>query len=231
MYEKMPISKDFTIEVKSTERSYSPAILAEVEAIWNEEKLCRGDHLYNGHLLSMLSVTKDHLVGERVEYKHFLGQYVNPALAKEIQIIPTAVTGIVCAANKYLIGKRASTVLNHHGLLEFVPSGGIEQGIENPGIINPSQQLLLELWEETGIDASQVVHITPFVLIQEGEWGPVDICAIIELLPSALNHQAFPSDEHTSFAWKTKEELLQDITLQPNAYAPLTVQLLLGDYL
>lgn len=225
-FERTPIAHNFCIEVVATERSYPPHIESQVEQIWIEEKLCRGDHLYNGHLLSLISIAQGRLVGEAADYKHFLAQYVNPALSKDIKITPVAVTGIVHAGGKYLVGERATTVLNHHGLLEFVPSGGVEQGIDEPGIISPSQQLLLELYEETGIDASFVVDVVPFIVIKEGEWGPVDICAKIELSPAALAHSAFPSDEHTVFFWKTKEELFDDLTYNPSRYAPLTVELI-----
>ncbi len=225
-FEVLSIAEDYRIEVCEKKHSYSIPVQTEVERIWKKEKEARGDALYNGKLLSLLSMDATCLVGEVVDYKHFLAQHSDPSLFEKIKIVPVAVTGIVSVENKYLIGKRSKRVLTHQGLMEFVPSGGVEQGIMQSGTLYPSQQLLLELFEETGMELTVVEAITPFAVIKQGIQGPVDICAHIRLNPQALQHAAFPANEHLFFEWKTKEELYHDISKNPTNYVPLTIELI-----
>ena len=225
MFESIPIKENFQIEVRQEKTSYPEAVEREVERIWVEEKGSRGDALYNGTFLNLIAIEEERIIGTPSQYRYLLAQYIKPQLQETLKMTPIAITGITIAERKYLIGKRSDRVLTHHGEKEFVPAGGIEEGILDGTVMNVDLELLREFQEETAIPFSLVRHITPFMLIKQGRGRPVELCAYLELAKEAASHLAFPTKEHTAFFWMTKEELVEDVRLHPASYVPLTAYL------
>jgi len=132
-------------------------IVARVDTIWNDALLER-ESLFDGAILSVVSLSVDKLVLTPLSYRHALAALIDRSLRPLLRVRPLAVTGILTCPDGIVFGRRAKLVTQGAGLLELVPSGGVEAPNDG-GAVNLSYQILRELREEIGLSLDQVkVH-------------------------------------------------------------------------
>lgn len=154
---------------------------ATVQQIWQEEEqkrpLFNGSILHLGKITSNESVTK--LECSIVQYKHFLAKLRAPHLP--IEIYPLAVSALLIdtAGNTLLARRKNVTEYPHHW--ELCPAGSIDATAVGEKI-SYENQILRELFEETGLHEKMVSTITPFALLFDRLDEVYDIALSIELL-------------------------------------------------
>lgn len=166
----------------------APALLDEtteatVSLIWENElhkrKLRDTDILcYSGHSLKEGRLLVDAYISK---YRYFLARFMDPSI--QMTVTPLCVSGITLDAKERTLAARRGDVTEYPGLLELVPSGGIEVANVIAGRANYEMQILDELMEETGITRSAVTTVSPYCLIYDSAHGVVDLGCAIRLLP------------------------------------------------
>jgi len=128
-YKIYPLSEDFTIRVNAqlSKPKLSTEEIHRIERIWHEEEQ-KKTILFNGQLLSFVSFDNQMLIGEFVEYKHYIAQARDHTLEAKLNIISICISGITLSGEKVLVGQRASNLANYPNCYELVPSGGIGGG-------------------------------------------------------------------------------------------------------
>ena len=165
-------------------------VLSRIEAIWQREKMKRGDKLFDGQVFSIHQSGPDAIVGWMAEYRHFLAQRRDPSLHAALKISPLAVTGALICRDGIVFGRRASETEMDAKLWELVPSGSVDgSAVEPDGRVSLERCVLTELEEETGIRASEVAatpraialiedlqsHVTDVGLILEANWSTAQV--------------------------------------------------------
>ncbi len=166
------------------------------------------------------------MIAEFVDYKYFLAQLRDPNFEPVLELRTVAVSGITTVIDKVLMGKRTETVLNYPSCYELVPSGGIDPGSMVDNKIDLSKQFEVELFEETGISATEVKEIRPLALIYDESKKMYDICAEIIVNYSVLKEFLDPSDEYEDLAWVAKQEVPRVMKRHKNQFVPLSLFLL-----
>jgi hypothetical protein len=148
---------DVKVLLGAPPRDVSPDTLRRVEEIWRAEKNRRGGALFNGPMFSIETAESHRIVGRLADYKLFLAQRRDPRLYETLRVRPLAVTGLLFCEGGVIFGCRASHVEQDAGLRELVPSGGIDGSTRKPdGSIDLVKHALIELSEETGIEAASI---------------------------------------------------------------------------
>jgi HAD superfamily hydrolase (TIGR01509 family) len=165
------------IEQKSI---FSGQVQKEIDEIWR--KAIKSGNLFNGNLFccSRYFFSGPKLVIEYFssEYKNFYAQINHPEL--KLNCYPLAVSGIVIdPCGKTIIGKRQNVTCNENQL-ELVPSGSLQKHLETGGL-DYFEQICLELEEEVGLSAEEIISIKPFCMVVDENNKLCDICCKIEL--------------------------------------------------
>lgn len=212
-----PIDETFQVNVK---KSVLPSPLSQqVEAIW-EEKCSQNPQLFNGKIFRFLSLDKNGLSGEFVDYKNYIASLHDPSL----EILPVSVTGIVYTDEAVLIGKRSSLVSVAAGLLETPPSGTIDPEAQVGTQIDIIKQLKKELFEETNLTERDILQITPFAFIEDKKGGSWEICFMIPL--KEIKEVLSPNWEYDDLFFVPRKELLPFIEERYEELLPFTRYLL-----
>ncbi|WNK01377.1 hypothetical protein L2D14_08070 [Thalassospiraceae bacterium LMO-JJ14] len=154
----------------------SAEILAQVDAIWREERARWGDRIFDNKIFTVRGWSDSEIFGSFVDYRLFYTQLKKPELFPVLNIRPLAVSGLVLTDNGVVFGLRNRSSAQHPGLWELVPSGGIDTETErSEGVIAYEDQLLAEASEELGIPASAVTEPFPFILIHDTNSHAIDI--------------------------------------------------------
>ncbi|MEC7840512.1 MAG: hypothetical protein VX777_10785 [Chlamydiota bacterium] len=217
------VQSDFQVKIVKSDKKLSEKTSNEVEKIWREEKQKRGKHLFNGKILSMISLDGSTLVGEFIDYKLLVAQLQNPALAEEINALPVGVSGITMASAHYLLGKRSEFVTMHPGYYELAPSGSVSEEVMVGEVVNLKKQIFLELQEEIGIPSECVTKITPFALVKDLDKRYVEVCFKIEVKQDVLAGVNFSKDEYQEAAWFTRSEIIAHMREHKNDYVPVSL--------
>lgn len=143
----------------------------------------------------------DGITARIVEYRHFIAQRAQPALFAALQIRPLAVSGVLECPQGLVIGRRAATLTQDAGLWELVPSGGLDPNTAVAGNkADCTAQILIELREETGLEADQVFGLSPFCLIEDDDSHVIDIgiamATTLDAAQLAQIHRAGASSEY-----------------------------------
>lgn len=147
----------------------------EVSQHWNEI-LQKNSNAFNGKfslLWSIEETSKDKLTLWYAESDFKTFAYLSKE--RKLPIISISVSGIVTQEKKLLLGKRANWVKSYPGYLEFPPSGNLEP--HN----TPSEQLIKELSEETGITQNQIDQMVLKGLIYDEDINCLDIVFHMEI--------------------------------------------------
>jgi hypothetical protein len=193
---------DSIITVKNNREEPTGTLSKEVQAIWEAEQAHRGKDLFNDLLFSVQDFSEKHIVGQFVEYRLLIAQRIKPELYEFLRIRPLAVSGILHCSSGIVFGQRHASMTQDAGLWELVPSGGVScsSGVKEKGCIDINQQLLQELYEETGMTGSQVSSTSPFCLVEDLKTHVIDIGIKIVTSSSAdkiyQNHELCNNKEY-----------------------------------
>ncbi len=202
------LPKGFAIKIANPQsRNLPENILSEIEEIWRGEVEKLGHHVFNGRLLSMVELTPNLMVGEFVEYKHYLAQKRRPALEPFLHIKPVGVSGRTHVGDYFLFGKRSQNVLLDKGMFELVPSGGVDPQSQVGDRIAIEKQIEIELYEETGIDPALIERIKPLALMIESDAFIYEVCLDITLKKEALEIPLGHNKEYDELLWIERQEI------------------------
>src|SRR5690606_27944923 len=85
-------------------------ITARTQAIWEEETQRRNTTLFNGEIVSVVSINETLIVGRRAEYRWLLAQSHDEDFFRWFQVRPLAVTGVLTCPEGIVIGRRSKSV-------------------------------------------------------------------------------------------------------------------------
>jgi hypothetical protein len=179
-----------------------PDEFERVEEIWRNEKVRRGDALFNGQLFSVQYACSSSIIGCLAEYKFFLAQRRDPSLWRALCIRPLAVQGVLLCADGVVFGLRADHVEQDAGQWELVPSGAIDGSTRKPdGSIDLVQHVLVELVEETGIGAVEMKSPPrAFAMVNDADTHVSDVGFILRTSLSKVDVMiAFASLENREY--------------------------------
>lgn len=187
-YQTHLITPDFEVKVVSSrdKLELSDVDAQVVDRIWDAAQAHHEGRLFNGRFLNYVGFEKGRLIGEFVEYKHYLAQKFEPGLKESLRICPIAISCLCLSNDKVLIGKRSLVVTDYKGCYELVPSGGIDPSIVENGKVNVVKQALIELNEETGI-VDVPVSCLPTLVVHDLTSNSYEVCVHIELHRSQWN--------------------------------------------
>lgn len=179
--------KAFVIKMNGVLPKLSAELENEVERIWLAEQNRHRKTIFNGHIMSASTVSSDGIYGYTAEYRHWIAQRARPELFKDLPLRPVAVSGLLECKDGVVLGRRAASMTQDAGLLELVPSGGIDISKINDDIHQQSNvnvdflsQILTELHEEIGIKSGFVSRVKPFCLVEDTKSRVLDIGIAIE---------------------------------------------------
>ena len=131
-----------------------------------------------------------------------------------VGITPLAVSGITYYTkdNKklFLVGQRSQNVTSYPGFYEFVPSGSIDvDKTSHSHLIDYYKQLIVELYEEVGIESSRINHMKTFALVYDAKDKVFDIGIAIEL---DSNFSNINKPEYKEVSLVSEDDILNIIT-------------------
>lgn len=206
-----------------------PKQLAEtVEEIWQRESAKRP--LFNGTILHLVktvnneSSTKLHC--SIVQYKQFLAKMRAPYL--QLEVYPLAVSGILIDTEGNTLLAKRKDVTEYPNHWELCPAGSID-AIAPGEKVNYENQILRELFEETGLHEKMVSTITSFALLFDRIDEVYDIAVTITLLkPLTELFTPCENSEYDSYRVVSLEEAM---TILNSEQSTPTSKTLIANYL
>lgn len=209
-YQTFRMHASFQIELQP---SPSYEILSDakkrlVHAIWAQEQKRRGGMLYEGAILSAVSLDSKKLVGQFVPYKYLLAQLCDPSLKPDLKIVPVSMSGMTFLLDNLILARRADWVAQYPHLIELAPSGGVRPPGPQDTEVNLKHQILEELSDEIGVEKSYVKAVKFFAALRDLKNDAIELCAEIKLRSCAIFSSSseytqvmtVPIDEITTFA-------------------------------
>lgn len=227
-YQTLFFSDDFSFNlIQSTrKKELSDAASQAVEEIWEHEQKNRTGSLFNGQVLSLVSLDRQGLQAEFVEYKHYLASLRKPKLRSVLGVKPLSLSCLTRSMGSVLMARRAKGVAQYPLWYELAPSGGIGPEAAKGDKLDVAGQALRELTEETGISKKSVLKVHPFSLVFDDQTGLYEICLEIELNPQILKEPLPPTEEYQDLQWLTPADLTGFIEANRKRIVPLSIYLL-----
>lgn len=223
-FEVIRLTDAFQISVELVEMHYPEALVSEVNRLW-ERAVAAEPWLFNGQFLNCNRFDEERLYGQFMEYKYYYAGTISKELRIELKLLPVGVMGITQCGNAFLVGRRAETVTQYRGQLEFVPSGIVDPHSMLGRDIDVRRQYFLELEEEVGISADQVESIKPIWYLLDRTEGTLEIIAAIQLKPGADSSRLALS-EHSGMEWLDGGSLAEHFTGHSAEYVPVAGHLI-----
>ena len=224
-YQTFPISADFTIHALPIARGFtlSDYDKERVELLWSQQTRAH-PYTFNGEIFNVISMDKEKITGEFIEYKFYLAQRLDANLKELLNIRSLAVSGIAQTVDRVLIGKRSSQVATCPGKYEFVPSGGVDpHSLQSDGKINVYRQFELELFEEAAISVTEIKEIRLRNLVWDESLSTFELCADLFINYRILKEELKPNSEYESLNWLPKRDLKDFIEKNEEEFVPLTL--------
>jgi len=135
------------------------------------------DHIFNAELLvhQETHIREDivDVTGCFTEYRFYYAQKVS---GQSFGLTPLAVSGLIICEDHVILARRASHVTSYPGMLELVPSGGLDRDAAmDDGLVDFRSKLRVEFAEETGQPGESVLSVEPFALIHDPDDPAYDI--------------------------------------------------------
>jgi hypothetical protein len=171
-----PIDAGLVVTATTERPSLDPELDRQVEALWWQEQTKRATPLFNGELISVVSLAASRIGARVAEYRCFVAQRGDPTLSVHLNVRPLAVSGLLRCRDGVVFGRRAATNTQDAGHWELVPSGGVDRRALRPdGNVDVIGQLMDELREETGCSPGVISSAEPFLLVEDTTSGVIDI--------------------------------------------------------
>lgn len=157
---------------------------ARISQVWEHEshrrKLSDSNILcYAGHRMAYGKLQVDAFISK---YRYFLACFEDQSIP--MLVSPLGVSGLILDTEGKTLAARRGEVTEYAGLLELVPSGGIDVANVTAGRGDFISQILDELEEEAGIGRLAVNRVSAYCLIRDATHGVVDLGCVIELKAS-----------------------------------------------
>jgi len=226
-YQTIEINSNFVIKVRPYARGFELSDHEKIliENIWRYEE-SHHPKLFNGQFLNVISVDAQKMEGEFVDYKYYIAQLRDPSFRQVLDIKPLSVSGITSSGNKILVGQRSKHVTECPEFYELVPSGGFDPTSVRDGHIDILKQFQTELWEESGISASEVKDFNLLKLVYDPDNRNYEICAKLHINYTILREELQPSEEYAKLMWISKEEMGNFINKNKSQFVPFSLYLL-----
>lgn len=156
-----------------------------IEDIWRDE-VRKNKNLYESDLLNLIEIKRESdgikVFGVFISYKQFLAHRIRPELG--LCINPIGVSGVTIfeeSGKRFIIfARRNIHTTEYPGLIEMVPSGGVDRRFAmQDGSVDYKSALLEEYTEETGLAAEKVERVEEIAFIFDKRDGVYDICCRI----------------------------------------------------
>lgn len=172
MFRVYPFSHTLSVEMIG-DFSLPPSVNEEVNALWGEA-LKVNPHLFDGPMLTVISIHGPHIRTAQAAYRHLVASRRSADMAKALGLRPLAISGILACPQGIALGLRGDAVAHGGGYWELVPSGLVEPTRDGspPDL---SAQLCRELKEEVGLDQDHVSTSEPIGMIDNTVTGVLDV--------------------------------------------------------
>jgi 8-oxo-dGTP pyrophosphatase MutT (NUDIX family) len=191
-----------------------PEKLADVEWRWDALRE-ENPNYYDGRLYHVLGVSRNGYGGAVLHVADCAYRY--HAVQNEdfdLGVRPLGVKGIVIRDDRVLLGQRAPNVGAYRNMWEFAPAGVVDPGD------TPSQAILTELHEETGLTAAyEPTHIAVL-------YDPVLRCWEVALRIEPAAGGDPPTKEYAAMQWCSLDDLPAPLTPIATQMQPLVRELL-----
>jgi hypothetical protein len=227
-YQTLQLNADFSVFITENPAHFklSDQDSHLIEHLWSEEIKRCGPHLFNGQLLCHVRHDASKLIGQFVQYKHYLAVLREPELRKKIPINALGISGMTFSGPHVLIGKRAAFVTDFPGWYECAPSGGLDPAMAVKGVIDPKTPFVRELLEETGIAEKDVLSTRVLRLIYDNDTHLYEIHAVITVDETLATKKLPASEEYQELLWVTKEKIGEFLNKHVGKIVPLSEYLL-----
>jgi hypothetical protein len=217
MYITHSVPDSLTIEDTVACPALSPETRAEVQGIWENERVLRPG-LFNGGVFSLDHIEGNVAHGFMAEYAWYVAQLQNPTLYDSLRVRSLAVSGLVVANGHLIFGLRKAELTVEGGLWELAPSGTMHGDLREPdGSISWRGLFAEELREELGIDVDPAMA-RPFALVENTVTHIWELGITVELPVSYQDilaaFAANPSPEHTEMAAVPLADAAKFLTLR-----------------
>jgi hypothetical protein len=219
------VTPDFHITINPTSSFSMEGFEERINTLWVEESQKRP--LFDGNILGFIEGDESVIHGEFIPYRAYVAQLLDPTLEIHLQICPMAVSGIVIVNDTVLIARRATTTTQYPGYYELIPSGSITPSCCTNDDADFRQQIIEELYEETGLDPLLVQEVTPFALIRDKINPVIDICTTLKLKTNKelVIHQESVT-EYSEFIWLPFDEIESFTKENKHSFVPTSLAIL-----
>ena len=213
MLKTQAVPTDLIIRIKESVSVLPAEIECQIGAIWELEKLKKGDYLFNGEVLSFVSCEKGILEARITDYRTYLAQLREPSLYDQLKVRTLALSGLVVVESDVVFGRRADYLTQDAGKWELVPSGGLTpRAIRKDGRLAFEEQILEELAEELGVARTMVNSLNPFLIVEDTLANVIDIGIAVDLSIRRVDVERAckrRSDEYSEISWINISEIDQ----------------------
>jgi hypothetical protein len=197
--------------------------------IWDKAVRKNPESYTNGTFLAFRSANVDSkrtsIHCYRAQYMYYFAQSRETGL--DLGLRPVGVSGIIEIRTKggpsLVVAKRGKTVTQYPGMLEFIPSGGIDgNALLDGGRVDYVSQFRREFTEETGAAGEAIASIEPFAFIHDIQSNVYDICALIraDCKYDAIKEGISKSGEYSDVVFVPRREIESFIKMNKHEFVP-----------
>ncbi|QDU32040.1 hypothetical protein KS4_00680 [Poriferisphaera corsica] len=203
-----------------------------VDEIWEQEKLKRGDGLFNGRLFGVIDYDRRRVMGRWFEYKYYVAHRYDPYLFENTFLIPLGVSGIIAHEDYVVFGRRSDRVMCYPGAWELAPSGAVDPTCLNTDklMVDYERLLMKELHEETGLQVAEMDGVDVIGFGRDMKEASFEVCARIR---SKLDYRAMvarldeaQNDEYREFNVVGLNEIEQFVEENAGTILPISLGIL-----
>ena len=225
------VNADVSIAISDAGKAPSTTTQSHINVIWEDAIAHQDRFLFDGTVLSVASITPEHITVYRDSYKSFFAQCQKPDLFEDLAIRPLACSGFIQCRDGLVFAKRGNHMFLDPGCWELAPSGAFdEEAIDRDGKIDASRFLLRELQEELGVEPSMATPGQVLGVFEHHEFRGIDLAIDVELDltdDQLRNHfEANDNHEYSALAVVPKNKLGDFIAQADAKFVPLSLRLL-----
>jgi hypothetical protein len=166
------VAPDLRVRVVREMPHLSAEVDAEVERLWQAAQARHAGRLFNGRVFSAATITPHLISGYWSEYRRIVAQMARHELFSAIGTRPLAVGGVILGPDGVVFGRRPASSIYQAGEWQLPPAGSVDDGAARAGgEINFMHQLIAELQEELGMNATAIRNPRPLCIVEHASDG------------------------------------------------------------